>query len=299
MQRFEYIAPGTIKEAVASLEAHKTAKVLAGGTDVLLQMKARISAPEALVDIKRIPGFNELRFDKKTGLTIGPAVTMRQIELSPLVARRYPAVAQGAGVVGSVQIRNRATLVGNVCNAAPSADAVPGLIVLGARVRIAGPGGKRRSVLLENFTTGPGQTVLKPGELVTAVQVPAPAPRTGSAYMRHTPREAMDIAAVGAGVAITLAPRTGKCRDVRIVLGAVGPTPIRARKAEKILKGEAPTPERIEEAADCAAGEARPISDVRASADFRRELARVLVRRMVTAALEDARGGSRPRRRSK
>ena len=297
MKSFEYLAPGTIVEAVAALNAHPKAMVLAGGTDTLVRMKARVWAPDMLVDIKRIPGMTDLNYDRKAGLTIGAAVTMRQVELSETVQKHYPAIAQGAQVVASVQVRNRATLVGNLCNAAPSADTAPGMIVLGAKVRIAGPKG-RRSMLLEKFITGPGQTALKPGEMVTAVQVPPPGPRTGSAYARHTPRGAMDIAVVGVGVGVTLAPRTGACEDIKIVLGAVAPTPLRARKAEKALKGQAPTPELIDKAAEMAAEEARPIDDVRASAGYRRDLVRVLTRRMIAAALEDARKGAQAKRRT-
>jgi carbon-monoxide dehydrogenase medium subunit len=260
-------------------------------------MKARQHAPQAVVDIKRIAGFDELRLDAKSGLTIGAAVTMHQLEQHAAARRQYPAVVQGAEVVGSVQIRNRATLVGNVCNAAPSADTAPPLLALGARVRIAGPGG-RRSLLLENFFTGPGQTALKPGELVTAVQVPPPQGRSGSAYVRHTTREAMDIAAVGVGVALRLGRRGAVCEEIAIALGAVAPTPMRARQAEKLLRGQELTPERIAAAAECAAGEARPISDVRASAGYRRELVRVLTQRMIAAAREDARQKSRSRRKA-
>jgi len=297
LKSFDYLAPGTIKEAVAALNARPEAMVLAGGTDTLVRMKTRVWAPEMLVDIKRIPGIADLTYDRKTGLTIGAAVTMRQVELSETVQKHYPAIAQGAQVVASVQVRNRATLVGNLCNAAPSADTAPGMIVTGAKVRIAGPKG-RRSVLLEKFFTGPGQTVLKPGEMVTAAQVPPPGPRTGSAYARHTPRGAMDIAVVGVGVGVTLAPRTGACEEIKIVLGAVASTPLRVRKAEKVLKGQAPTPELIDQAAEMAAEEARPIDDVRASAGYRRDLVRVLTRRMIAAALEDARKGAQAKRRT-
>jgi len=296
LQRFEYFAPKTIKEAVGILQKSKKAAVLAGGTDLLLRMQAREQTPEVVVDIKRIAGFDELRFGTRTGLIIGPAVTLSQIEGSTPVRQRYQAVAQGVEVIGSVQIRNRATLVGNLCNAAPSADTAPGLLVLGARVRISGPDG-RRSLLLENFFTGPGQTALRPGELATGVQVPVPGPRTGSAYMRHTTRGAMDIAGVGAGVALTLAPRREVCTEAAIALGAVAPTPMRAREAEKVLRGQELTPERIEAAAETAAGEALPISDVRASAGFRRELVRVLTQRMIAAALEDARRRAASQRR--
>ena len=222
MNRFEYFAPETVREAAEVLQAHPRARVLAGGTDLLVQMKERARTPDTLVDVRRIPGVDELRFDRKTGLTIGAAVTMRQVELMPAAQSHYPGLADGARVVGSFQIRNLATIVGNICNAAPSADAAPGLIVHGAKVKIAGPNG-RRTMLVENFMTGPGRTVLEVGEFVTGIQVPIPPPRTGSAYVRHTPRGAMDIAMVGVGAAVTLAPRTRACQDARIVLGAVAP----------------------------------------------------------------------------
>lgn len=297
MHSFEYFAPRTAKEAVAALAAHPEAMVLAGGTDMLVRMKARVWRPEAVVDVRRIAGLDALRFDRRAGLTIGAAVTMRQVELFEAAWKHFAAVAQGAAVVGSIQIRNLATVVGNVCNAAPSADTAPGLIALGAKVRIAGPKG-RRSALVENFMAGPGRTTLRPGEFVTAIQVPMPGPRTGSAYVRHTPRGAMDIAVVGVGVALTLAPRTGACEDVKIVLGAVGPTPLRAKAAEKALRGQKLTEALIARAAEIAAGEARPISDVRGSAAFRREMVQVLTRRMVAAAHADARQKSGTKRRA-
>jgi len=288
MKSFDYFAPTTVREAVGILAAHPDAKLVAGGTDLLVHMKLRVRTPEVLVDVGRLKDAEVLAFDKKRGLTIGPSVTMRQIELSSQVWKTYRGLAQGASVVGSVQIRNLATVVGNVCNAAPSADAAPGLIAAGAKVRIAGGKG-RRSLLVEKFMTGPGQVALNKGEFVTGIQVPAPASRTGSAYMRHTPRGAMDIAVVGVGASVTLAPRTGACQDVRIVLGAVAPTPIRARKAERILKGEKLSEALIKEVATVAVGEARPISDQRSSADFRRELVGVMTERMVTEAWDDAR----------
>ena len=211
MHSFDYFAPRTVREAVEALKAHPGAMVLAGGTDMLVRMKGRNL--EAGGGCGRDTDFRAWRaaVDRKRGLRVGAAVTMRQVELSPAACAHYPALAQGAGVVGSFQIRNLATVVGNICNAAPSADVAPGLIVHRARVRIAGPGG-RRSLLVENFMTGPGQTALKAGEFVTAIEVPLPAPRTGSAYVRHTPRGAMDIAVVGVGVAVTLAPVRARAR---------------------------------------------------------------------------------------
>lgn len=297
MNRFGYFAPVSVREAVEVLQAHPGARVLAGGTDLLVQMKERARTPDTLVDVRRIPGVDELRFDRKTGLTIGAAVTMRQVELMPAAQLHYTGLAEGARVVGSFQIRNLATIVGNICNAAPSADAAPGLIVHGAKVKIAGPNG-RRTMLVENFMTGPGRTTLGTGEFVVGIHVPVPPPRTGSAYVRHTPRGAMDIAMVGVGAAVTLAPRTHACQDVRIVLGAVAPTPLRAKAAERMLKGQRLTGELIEKAAETAAEEARPISDVRGSADFRREMVRVLTARMVSAAFGNARERSGNKRRA-
>jgi len=287
LRSFEYVVPKTIKEAVALLK-QKDAAVLAGGSDLLLRMKGREFGPRIVVDIKQIRGFDELRLTPRGDLVIGPAVTMRQIERAEEMRRDYQAIVQGAEVIGSVQIRNRATLVGNVCNAAPSADTSPGLLALGARVRIVGPTG-RRSLGLDHFFSGPGRTALKRGELVTGVQLPTIGPRTGSAYVRHTTRGAMDIAAVGVGVALTLAADGKVCEEVAIALGAVAPTTMRASAAEKLVCGQAPTPSLIAAAAEKAADEARPISDVRASAGFRRELVRVLTGRMIEMALENAR----------
>lgn len=294
MRAIDYAVPGSVKEAVALL-AQGEAEVLAGGTDLLLRLKAGQPTPRLVVDVKRIPGFDEIRFDARTGLSIGPAVTLAALAGDPVVQRRYPALAQGAGLVGSVQIRNRATLAGNICNAAPSADTAPPLLVLGARVRLAGPEG-RRTLPLEEVFLGPGKTALEPGELVVGIQVPTPRGRSGSAYARHTLREAMDIAVVGVGVALRLAPRRPVCEEAAIALGAVAPTPMRATQAEALLEGEELTPERIAWAAGLAAAQSRPISDVRASAEYRRELVEVLTRRMLEAAVEDARR-QRPTRR--
>lgn len=297
MNRFDYFAPVSVREAAEVLQAHPQAKVLAGGTDLLVQMKERARTPDTLVDVRRIPGVDELRFDPKAGLTIGAAVTMRQVELMPAAQLHYAGLAEGARVVGSFQIRNLATIVGNICNAAPSADAAPGLIVHCAKVKIAGPNG-RRTMLVENFMTGPGRTTLGTGEFVMGIHVPVPAPRTGSAYVRHTPRGAMDIAMVGVGAAVTLAPRTRACQEARIVLGAVAPTPLRAKAAERALKGQRLTGGMIAAAAEMAAQEARPISDVRGSADFRREMVRVLTGRMLSAAFGNAQERSGNKRRA-
>lgn len=289
MLRFEYIAPGTMKEVVAAMGARPGARILAGGTDLLLQQRHDPRwRGDLVVDIKRIRKSDELRLDEKRGLTIGPAVTMRQVETADAVRQVYPALVQGAEVVGSVQIRNRATVVGNICNAAPSADTAPGLIVLGAKARVAGPEG-RRSVLVERLFTGPGKVALQPGELVTAIQVPVPRPHSGSAYTRHTTRESMDIAVAGVGAAVELNEDGSACRSALIAMAAVAPTPVRALRAERALRRGELGDDLLEHVAATAAEECQPISDVRASADFRRELVRVLTHRMVAAAIADAR----------
>lgn len=288
MQAFEYHQPGTAKEATRILHKHPKAMLLAGGTDILVRMKDRVLRPPAIVDVKRLPKATDLSYTAKNGLHIGCAVSMRQVELFGHAIRRYGALTQGAAYVGSIQIRNRATVVGNICNAAPSADTAPGLIVHGATVQIVGSKG-RRTMLIENFMTGPSKNDLGRGEFVVSIRVPPPPARTGSAYVRHTPREAMDIAVVGVGAAVTLTTK-GVCADAKICLGAVAPVPLRATAAETILIDQKLTPARIEQAAAAAAEEARPITDVRASAEFRREMVRVLTARMIQAASRQATG---------
>lgn len=287
----EYVAPRTYAAAVEALSTLTKAQILAGGTDVVLQLRHGGGPGSAtLIDIKRIRGAADVR-SGSTGLTIGPAATMSQLEQMPQVVQIYPALAQGAAAVGSAQIRNRATVVGNICNAAPCADTAPGLIVLGARARILGPEG-RRTLSIEDLMIGPGKTALAPGEMVTAIRVPAPKALSGSAYARHTPRNSMDIAVAAAAAAVDLDDDGATCRQVRICLGAVAPTPLRARAAEKLLQGDQVTDEALDAAAVAAADACQPISDVRASAGYRCELARVLTRRMLAAALKDARARS-------
>ena len=226
-----------------------------------------------------------LRAEDGQGLRIGATVTARTLERDPVVCRQYPALAESAAVVGSVQVRNLATVGGNLCNAAPSADMAPPLLALDAEAVIAGPAGERR-VPLASFFTGVRRTVLDADELLVELVVPAPASRRGSAYLRHTPRRELDIAVVGVASHITLAD--GVCATARIALAAVAPVPLRATQAEARLEGERITPALIDEASQLAVEAARPISDQRGSAEFRRHLVRVLTRRTLTAALERA-----------
>jgi len=273
MRRFEYFEPQSLDEASRLLAAG--GQVLAGGTDLLVEIKEQLRRADRVVNIKKIPGIGGLSFDPANGLRIGALATAREVELSPVVLEKYASLAQAARELGSIQVRNRATIVGNICRASPSADTLPPLIADGAVIRLHGPSGERE-LLLENFFTGPGKTVLRPDELVTELVVPAPAPRTGKVYIKHGRRKAMELATVGVAVTLT------RDADVKIVLGAVAPTPIRARAAEEVLKND---PKALDRAAAAAMAEARPISNVRASAEYRREMVRVLTRRALEQAL--------------
>ena len=291
MHRFEYFAPQSLDEAVTLLKEHGDGvKLLAGGTDLLVQMKEAGLHPSAVVSLHALPELRRIEFDEAQGLRVGAGVDMATIESFPAVRERYTALADGAGVVGSVQTRNMATLGGNIANAAPSADAAPPLVVLDAVAEIVGPEGSRQVPVSELFV-GPGRTVLAPDEVLMGFSLPTPPSRTGSVYRRHTPRKMMDIAAVGVGVRLTLAPDVDTIREARICLGAVAPTIISASEAEESLAGQAPSDEAFAWAAELAQAASRPISDVRGSAEFRRYLVGVMTKRCLGIALERARAG--------
>jgi carbon-monoxide dehydrogenase medium subunit len=284
MRRFEYHEPGTLDEAAALLARFgNDASLLAGGTDLLVEIREHLRWPRHVVNVKKIPGIGALAYDEREGLRFGALVTAREIELSAVAQEKYPGLVQAARELGSIQVRNRATVVGNICRASPSADTLPPLIADGATVQIHGPAGER-TVALEAFFTGPGKTVLAPGELVTGIVVPPPAPRTGKHYIKHGRRKAMELATVGVGVTLTV--DGDACRDIRIALGAVAPTPIRARAAEDALRGQRLDPDAIAAAGRIAMGECRPISNVRGSADYRREMVGVLTERAIAKAIE-------------
>ena len=289
MKRFDYFAPESLDQAIAVLrERGDGGRVLAGGTDLLVQMKEAGLRPSYVVSLRRLRDLRGIAFDDAQGLRIGAMATMAEIERHPAVQSRYPALADGARIVGSVQTRNMATVGGNVCNAAPSADTAAPLLVLGAQADVAGPRGRRQAPL-ESFFTGPGQTVLERDEILVGFAIPTPAPRTGAYYERHTSRVEMDIAVVGVAALVTLAPDGDVIREARIALGAVAPTPVRAPKAEASLAGQPPSEEAFERAADLAVAAARPISDVRGSAAFRRHLVGVMTARCLRRAVERAR----------
>jgi carbon-monoxide dehydrogenase medium subunit len=260
-------------------------KLVAGGTDLLPQLKNSLLRPALVVDLSGVKELRALERDAAGGLRIGAAVTARELELDARVRAEYPAIAESAALVGSIQIRNLATVGGNLCNAAPSADMAPPLLALEAEAVIVGPKGRRR-VPLTSFFQGVRRTMLGPDELLLELIVPKPGPRSGGTYLRHTPRRELDIAVVGVASQLTFAE--GVCAKARIALASVAPTPVRAPEAEHALEGQPLTAERIEAAATLAVSAASPISDQRGSAEYRRHLVRVLTRRTLTTARERA-----------
>ena len=236
--RFDYLEPESIKEALALLSQYcGKSKIMAGGTDLMLQVRNRAIKPEYVVDITRIPGLDYITFDDQQGLRLGALTTIRALETSVELQRKYPILSQAASQLGSVAIRNVATVGGNLCNALPSAETSQALVALSAQVRIIGPGGER-TMPLEGFFAGVGKTVLQPDEVLLEILMPEPAPHTSGIYIKHSPRGPIDLAIVNITVLMTMEPDQKVCRDAKIVLGAVSPTPLRARKAENVLKGE-------------------------------------------------------------
>jgi len=288
-EKFKHLEPKTIKEAIFLLSRHKeAAKVIAGGTDLITQLKKGAELPRYIINIKGIPNQDSITYDEREGLRIGALATIHSIEVSPVIRQKFGVLAQAASELGTSQVRNCATIGGNLCNAAPSAETAPALIVLEARLKIAGAGGER-TVPIEDFFTGPGQTVLHPDEILSEIQVPNPLPRSGGVYIKQTVRKALDLATVGVAVITRLDGDI--IRDVKIALGAVAPTPIRARKAETIIREQKLDDALLDEAGLVASEEASPIDDVRSSADYRRKIIRALVRRAIRQAAEQLKAG--------
>jgi carbon-monoxide dehydrogenase medium subunit len=287
---FDFATPASVAEAVGLLTAHPGARLLAGGTDLLVQLRAGRKETDLVVDLKRIPELNALEYDTVRGLTIGAAVPCYRIYRDSTVARAYPALVELASLIGGTQIQGRASLGGNLCNAAPSADSIPLLIALGATCRISGPGGARE-IAVEDFCTAPGRNVLQPGELLVALHLPPPAPHSGARYLRFIPRNELDIAVAGVGVEVVL--DNGKFRSARVALAAVAPTPLFVREAGDALAGQPVNDTSIARAADIARASVKPITDMRGTADYRRHICGVLTRRALEAAVQRAREGKR------
>lgn len=286
LPEIEYLFPKTLKEALSLLKKYnRKARIFAGGTDLLPKMKRREVVPKYLIDLNGIPNLKFIKYEKEKGLRIGAATTLSEILESSLVNRRYPILTEAISQMASTQIRNIGTIAGNLCNAVPSADSTPPLIVLEGQLKIVGPR-KGRTVLVEDFFKGPDRTVLDSNELVSEIQIPPTIPGARGTYLKHTLRREMDLAIVG--VAVYLVPDSKKdiCKDIKIALGAVAPVPMRAKKAEEILRGKQLNDDLIESAAKMASEESKPIDDIRGSAEYRREIVRVLTKRAIKQSLE-------------
>ncbi len=291
MKPFEYQSPTSIAEAVALLaEKGARARPLAGGTDLLVQLRRGLLEADLLVDVKRIPELDRIAFDPAEGLTVGAAVSCARLCEHPDVCRFYPGLVDAVSLIGGPAIRSRATPGGNLCNAAPSADAIPAMIVLDATCAIASPRGFR-TLPVATFCTAPGRTVLGEDEMLVSIHFPVPAPNAGARYLRFTPRREMDIAVAGAAVWIALSDDHARIVDARIALAAVAPTPLVAEAAGAALIGQSPSEALFAEAARLAREAARPIGDVRGTETQRRHLVGVLVRRALREAVCRAKGG--------
>ena len=289
MQDFEYLEARSVGEAVAALaEKGKEARVLAGGTDILVQLRTGRRKVERLVGIGEVPEANVLSIDSDGALHLGAALPCYRIYQDAAVSRAFPGLIDSAALIGGIQIQGRASLGGNLCNAAPSADGIPPLIALGAVCEVVGPNGSRQ-VLVEEFCTSPGQNVLGEGELLVSLRIPAPPARSGAHYLRFIPREEMDIAVAGVGSWVSLDDDGVTIKSARVALASVAPTPLFVKEAGAVLKGRQVSEEAIEDAARAAMEAARPIDDMRGSIRQRRHLVGVLTRRTLNGAIKRAR----------
>jgi CO/xanthine dehydrogenase FAD-binding subunit len=263
------------------------ARILAGGTDIIVQLREGRRDLDLLVDVKAIPEANELSYDSRRGLRLGAAVPCYRIYEDKEIVRVYPGLIDAVSLVGGIQIQSRASVGGNLCNASPAADTIPPLIVYSAVCVIAGPNGTRE-VPVEKFCTAPGKTVLGKGEFLLSLHVLPPKPHTGAHYLRFIPRNEMDIAVVGVGAALTLDETRNHCVAARIALAAVAPSPLLVPEAGEALTYGAISDESIEKAAKLAQAASKPISDMRGDADYRRHLVGVLTKRALRGAIARA-----------
>ena len=284
MPSFDFQSPTTLAEALTLMASPGTVRALAGGTDLIDQLKTNRRNADLVVDMKRVPELQRLEVDGD-GLHIGAARCCSDVHHDRTVNSLYRGLADSTGLVGSVQIQNRAAVGGNVCNAAPSGDTTPNLLAHDAVAVIAGQSGTRK-VALTDFFVGPGQTVLQKGEILQELVLPTPPQNSASAYLRFIPRNEMDIAVAGVGSFIHVDPKTMVVQKARIALASVAPTPVRARGAKAALEGKKITDALIDEASEAAVESATPITDVRGSAEYRRELVKVLTRRTLGICLE-------------
>lgn len=289
MKPFDYAAPATLDEAVALFAEHgRRAKPLAGGTDILVQLREGLRQADLVVDMKRIPEFTEVRHSPAEGLTLGAAAPCWKIYEDEKIASVYHALADAARIVGGWQIQSRASVGGNLCNSSPAADTIPPLIAYQAVCRIASKGAVREASV-EQFCTGPGRNILADGEVLVSLRLPPQPPNSGAAYQRFIPRNEMDIAVVGVASWLQLDPSGQTIQKARIALGAVAPTPLFAADASAFLAGKPATEDTFRQAGELAEKIADPIYDMRGTIEFRKNLVQVLTRRTLALALSRAR----------
>jgi carbon-monoxide dehydrogenase medium subunit len=285
MNSMEYHAPTTVEEACSLLGGSENSRVLAGGTDLLVQMHGGLVQPACIVDIKAIPGITDVVLTEQ-GLTLGAAAAAQSITERQDIEAVYPGLVEAIDLIGSTQVQGRCSVGGNLCNASPAADTVPALIVNGAQCNIGGPAGERQ-VAVESFNTGPGQNCLQPDEILISLFIPAPALRTADAYLRFIPRSEMDIAVVGAGVSLTL-DEDGRCIAARVAIAAVAPVALQVVDAAAALIGTRLEEAALDAAASAASAAANPISDKRGTAEYRRKVVGVMTRRAARTAHQRA-----------
>ena len=290
MEAVEFTTPKTLDEAVQVMASKgDRARALAGGTDLLVQLRGGRRSADLVVDVKDIPELNEISYSPDSGLTIGAAAPCYRIYQNEDVVSKYPGLVDSASLIGSIQIQGRASFDGNLCNSAPSADAIPPMIALGAVANIVGTNGTRQ-VAVEDFCTGPGRNVLEAGEILVSINVPAPKAGSGANYLRFIPRNEMDIAVAGVGSAVVLDDSGQNFVSARISLASVAPTPVFCQEAGASLAGKPVSDESIEEAARLAMADAKPITDMRGTIRQRVHLVGVLTRRTLNNAVRRARG---------
>jgi aerobic carbon-monoxide dehydrogenase medium subunit len=284
---YEYFAPKTLNEALTLLDQYRDDyKIIAGGQSLLIMMRQGLVQPQHLIDIHAISELDYIKTDAKKGLTIGTLTTHRTIETSPVIKSSFPALAEMENRLASIQTRNWGSIGGNLCHGDPAGDPAPVLIALNATLTVASINGKR-NMLVEGFFLDYFETALEHGELLCEVQIPLILPNTGVAYKKFNVIES-DMATVGVAVSIILASKGGPCEDIRIVLGNAAPKPMRAKEAEGLLRGKKVTEDLLKEAGEIAFTETDPISDIHASAEYRQELVKVLVKRVGQEALSRA-----------
>jgi carbon-monoxide dehydrogenase medium subunit len=263
-----------MEDAIAALQANDEPYLLAGGTDLLIGMKTDTVKPKCLIDLKGIPDIDGIEYDN--GFKLGALATVRDVEVSPLIREKIPVLSEAAETLGSIQIRNRATIGGNLCHGSPAADMAAILLAMDCEVKIA-TGNGAKTIGLDQFFTGPNETILNRDEVLSQIIIPKKIEQFKGIYLKHGPRKAMDIGIVNIAILLDADIGGGFCNQILIALGAVAPQPIRAEKAEALLNANRLTPELIQEAAEAASDEATPITDFRASAAYRKELVKNLV----------------------